>query len=112
MRYLKKYESFKEPINEEFLGALYNAAKGALKAFLGKISEPFKTAKEEFKKGMAKEEVKKSMINKMDTLLKNATDGINKAEDETALTAMKDDFRKEIDTQIADFDKEIKTVKE
>jgi len=112
MKYLKKYESFKEPVNEEFLGALYNAAKGALKAFLGKISEPFKTAKEEFKKGMAKEEVKKSMINKMDTLLKNATDGINKAEDETALTAMKDDFRKEIDTQIADFDKEIKTVKE
>ena len=112
MKYLKKYESFNEPVNEEFLGALYNAAKGALKAFLGKISEPFKTAKEEFKKGMAKEEVKKSMINKMDTLLKNATDGINKAEDETALTAMKDDFRKEIDTQIADFDKEIKTVKE
>lgn len=112
MKYLKKYESFKEPVNEEFLGALYNAAKGALKAFLGKISEPFKTAKEEFKKGMAKEEVKKSMITKMDTLLKNATDGINKAEDETALTAMKDDFRKEIDTQIADFDKEIKTVKE
>jgi hypothetical protein len=55
MRYLKKYESFKEPINEEFLGALYNAAKGALKEFLGKISEPFKSAKEEFKKGMAKE---------------------------------------------------------
>lgn len=112
MRYLKKYESFKEPINEEFLGALYNAAKGALKEFLGKISEPFKSAKEEFKKGMAKEEVKKSMITKMDTLLKNATLGINKAEDEAALTAMKEDFRKEIDTQIADFDKEIKTVKE
>lgn len=112
MKYLKKYESFKEPVNEEFLGALYNAAKGALKEFLGKISEPFKSAKEEFKKGMAKEEVKKSMITKMDTLLKNATTGINKAEDESALTAMKDDFRKEIDTQIADFDKEIKTVKE
>ena len=112
MKYLKKYESFKEPVNEEFLGALYNAAKGALKAFLGKISEPFKTAKEEFKKGMAKEEVKKSMITKMDTLLKGATDGMNKAEDEAALTAMKDDFRKEIDTQIADFDKEIKIVKE
>ena len=112
MRYLKKYELFREPVNEEFLGALYNAAKGALKEFLGKISEPFKSAKEEFKKGMAKEEVKKSMITKMDTLLKNATTGINKAEDESALTAMKDDFRKEIDTQIADFDKEIKTVKE
>ena len=42
------------------------------------------------------------MITKMDTLLKGATDGMNKAEDEAALTAMKDDFRKEIDTQIAD----------
>jgi len=112
MRYLKKYESFKEPINEEFLGALYNAAKGALKAFLGKISEPFKTAKDEFKKGMAREEVKKSMITKMDTLLKNASTEMNKAEDEAALTAMRDDFRKEIDSQIADFDKEIKTIKE
>lgn len=112
MKYLKKYESFNEPINEEFLGALYNAAKGALKAFLGKISEPFKTAKDEFKKGMAREEVKKSMITKMDALLKNASTEMNKAEDETALTAMRDDFRKEIDTQIADFDKEIKTVKE
>jgi len=112
MRYLKKYESFKEPVNEEFLGALYNAAKGALKSFLGKISEPFKTAKEEFKKGMAREEVKKSMITKMDTLLKNASTEMNKAEDEAALTAMRDGFRKDIDAQIAEFDKEIKTVKE
>jgi hypothetical protein len=112
MRYLKKYESFIEPVNEEFLGALYNAAKGALKSFLGKISEPFKTAKEEFKKGMAREEVKKSMITKMDTLLKNASTEMNKAEDEAALTAMRDGFRKDIDAQIAEFDKEIKTVKE
>ena len=113
MRYLKKYESFKEePMNEEFLKGLYNAAKGALKAFLGKISEPFKSAKDEFKKGMAREEVKKSMITKMDALLKGATDGMNKAEDEVALVAMRDDFRKEIDAQILDFDKEIKTVKE
>jgi hypothetical protein len=112
MRYLKKYESFKEPVNEEFLGALYNAAKGALKSFLGKISEPFKTAKEEFKKGMAREEVKKSMITKMDSLLKNASTEMNKAEDEAALTAMRDAFRKDIDAQIAEFDKEIKTVKE
>lgn len=112
MRYLKKYESFKDQVNEEFLGALYNAAKGALKSFLGKISEPFKTAKEEFKKGMAREEVKKSMITKMDTLLTNASTEMNKAEDEAALTAMRDGFRKDIDAQIAEFDKEIKTVKE
>jgi hypothetical protein len=112
MRYLKKYESFREPINEEFLTALYNSAKGALKSFLGKISEPFKAAKDEFKKGMAKEEVKKSMVTKMDTLLKNASVEMNKAEDEVALTSMKDAFRKDIDTQILEFDKEIKIVKE
>jgi hypothetical protein len=112
MRYLKKYESFIEPVNEEFLGALYNAAKGALKSFLGKISEPFKSAKEEFKKGMAREEVKKSMITKMDSLLKLGSTEMNKAEDEAALTAMRDAFRKDIDAQIAEFDKEIKTVKE
>ena len=71
-----------------------------------------RTAKEKIKKVMAKEEEKKSMITKMDALLKGATDGINKAEDETALNAMREDFRKEIDNQIAEFDKEIKTVKE
>jgi hypothetical protein len=45
MRYVKKYDSFKkeDKINEEFLGALYNAAKGALKSFLGNIAAPFKT---------------------------------------------------------------------
>ena len=114
MRYVKKYESFnqEESTNEEFLGALYNAAKGALKNFLGNISAPFKTLKDDFKKGMEKEQVKKTMITKMDALLKAATDGINKAEDEEALTNMRLDFGKQIDDQIAEFDKEVKTVKE
>jgi len=114
MRHIKKYEYFKEveKTNEEFLGALYNAAKGALKNFLGNIAAPFKTLKDDFKKGMEKEQVKKTMITKMDALLKAATDGINKAEDETALTNMRLDFGKQIDDQIAEFDKEVKTVKE
>jgi len=114
MRYVKKYESFKqeESTNEEFLGALYNAAKGALKSFLGNIAAPFKTLKDDFKKGMDREKVKKTMIEKMDALLKAATDGINKAEDEEALTNMRLDFGKQIDDQIAEFDKEVKTVKE
>jgi len=114
MRYIKKYESFKEgdSTNEEFLGALYNAAKGALKNFLANIAAPFKTLKDDFKKGMDKEKVKKTMIEKMDILLKAATDGINKAEDEAALTNMRLDFGKQIDDQIAEFDKEVKTVKE
>ena len=52
------------------------------------------------------------MIAKMDALLKGATDGINKAEDEEALTNMRLDFGKQIDDQIAEFDKEVKIVKE
>jgi len=114
MRYVKKYESFKqeESTNEEFLGALYNAAKGSLKSFLGNILAPFKTLKDDFKKGMEKEQVKKTMITKMDALLKGATDGINKAEDEEALNNMRLDFGKQIDDQIAEFDKEVKIVKE
>ena len=114
MRHIKKYESFKEEekTNEEFLGALYNAAKGALKNFLGNIAAPFKTLKDDFKKGMEKEQVKQTMIAKMDALLKGATDGINKAEDEEALTNMRLDFGKQIDDQIAEFDKEVKIVKE
>lgn len=113
MRYVKKYENFKsEELNEEFLGALYNAAKGALKNFLGNIAAPFKTLKDDFKKGMDREKVKQTMIAKMDALLKGATDGINKAEDEEALTNMRLDFGKQIDDQIAEFDKEVKAVKE
>jgi hypothetical protein len=114
MRYVKKYESFKqeESTNEEFLGALYNAAKGSLKAFLSNIMAPFKTLKDDFKKGMDKEKVKQTMITKMDALLKGATDGINKAEDEEALTNMRLDFGKQIDDQIAEFDKEVKIIKE
>jgi hypothetical protein len=104
MRYVKKYESFKQEdsTNEEFLGALYNAAKGALKNFLGNIAAPFKTLKDDFKKGMDREKVKQTMIAKMDALLKGATDGINKAEDEEALTNMRLDFVKQIDDQIAE----------
>jgi hypothetical protein len=68
--------------------------------------------KDDFKKGMDREKVKQTMIAKMDALLKGATDGINKAEDEEALTNMRLDFGKQIDDQIAEFDKEVKIVKE
>jgi hypothetical protein len=114
MRFVKKYENFQQEdkTNEEFLGALYNAAKGALKSFLGNIAAPFKTLKDDFKKGMDREKVKQTMIAKMDALLKAATDGINKAEDVTAVSAMREDFIKEIDSQIVEFDKEVKIVKE
>ena len=79
---------------------------------MGNIAAPFKTLKDDFKKGMDREKVKQTMIAKMDALLKGATDGINKAEDEEALTNMRLDFVKQIDDQIAEFDKEVKIVKE
>lgn len=111
MRYVKKYEDYNKT-NEEFLGDIYNAAKGALKNFLGNIMAPFKSLKDDFKKGMEREQVKKTMLTKVDALFKAAVDGINKAEDETTLNDMRVDFMKQIDDLIADFDKEIKTIKE
>lgn len=48
----------------------------------------------------------------LDTLLKTTTDSINKAEDETALTTIKDQFTKEFDEKCIEIDKEIQAVKE
>ena len=118
MKYVRTYESFKEkrnnqePVNEEFIGKLLASATGALKNFLGNITAPFKTLKDDFKKSMKIEDVKKKMSGAVDTILKSASDNINKAEDENAINQIKDAFRKEIDEKVLEFDKEIKTVKE
>lgn len=108
MKHIRDYEKF----NEEFLGSLLNAAKGAFKNFLTGISVPFKTLGDDFKKGLQKEELKKKMTTTLDSLLKTATDSINKAEDESALNQIVDQFKKEFDEKCAQIDKEIKTVKE
>jgi len=114
MRYVKKYESFKQEdsTNEEFLGALYNAAKGALKNFLGNIMAPFKTLKDDFKKGMKIEDIKKRMITAMDSVLKSSVNEINKSNDKEEIRQMVDGFEKQILDEIATFDEEIKSVKE
>jgi len=117
MKYVKTYESFRfqkdsESVNEELLGDIFNAAKGALKNFLGGIMAPFKNLKNDFKKGMKFEEVKTKFITAIDTIQKNTTNNINRAKDEGELNQMVDAFRKEIDEKMADFDKEIKTVRE
>jgi hypothetical protein len=114
MRYVKKYESFQQEdsVNEEFLGALYNAAKGALKNFLGNIMAPFKTLKDDFKKGMKKEDIKNKIIAAMDSVLKSSIDSINKSNDKVEINSMVEGFQKEIEDEIATFDKEIKSVKE
>lgn len=117
MKYVKTYESFKinkkeGELNEEFLGDVFKAAKGALKNFLGGLLAPFKSLKDDFKKGLKFEEIKTKMNGALDTMLKNATANINKAKDEGEINQMIDAFMKEIDEKMAEFDKEIKAVKE
>lgn len=118
MKYIKTFESHRtdkmnsQNLNEEFIGKLISAATGALKNFLGNITAPFKALKDDFKKGMKVEELKKKMSTTVETILKSATDNINKAEDENAINQIKDAFRKEIDEKVNEFDKEIKAIKE
>ena len=113
MKRINDYQKFRdEQINEEFLGSLLAAAKGAFKNFLTGIAAPFKSIKDDFKKGLKREELKKKVTAMLDTLLKTTTDSINKAEDETALTTIKDQFTKEFDEKCIEIDKEIQAVKE
>jgi hypothetical protein len=117
MKYIRTYESFKvnkneEQLNEELLGDVFKAAKGALKNFLGGLLAPFKSLKDDFKKGLKFEEIKTKMNGALDTMLKNATANINKAKDEAEIVQMIDAFMKEIDEKMLEFDKEIKAVKE
>jgi len=117
MKYVRKYESFKvkkneEKLNEELLGDVFKAAKGALKNFLGGILVPFKSLKDDFKKGLKFEEIKTKMNVALDTMLKNATVNINKAKDEVEIVQMIDAFMKEIDEKMIEFDKEIKSIRE
>lgn len=113
MKRINDYEKFRdEQVNEEFLMGMLTAAKGAFKNFLTGIAAPFKNIKDDFKKGLKREELKKKVTVMLDTLLKTTTDSINKAEDETALTTIKDQFTKEFDEKCIEIDKEIQTVKE
>lgn len=115
MKIITNYREFtkkSDEVNEEFLGGLLAAAKGAFKNFLTGIAAPFKSIKDDFKKGLKREELKKKVTVMLDTLLKTTTDSINKAEDETALTTIKDQFTKEFDEKCIEIDKEIQAVKE
>ena len=110
MKHIKNYEDFK--VNEEFLGSLLNMAKGAFKSFLNILSAPFKSLKDDLKKSLPREELKRKVSAMLDTLLKGTTDSINKAEDESAINSIIDQFRKEFDEKCIEIDKEIKMVKE
>lgn len=114
MKWIKTFESHRnsEKINEEFIGDILKSATGALKNFVGNLMAPFKSLKDDFKKGLKFEQVKTKFIAAIDVILKSTTDSINKAKDEGEINQMVDVFGKQIDEKMAEFDKEIKTVKE
>jgi hypothetical protein len=115
MKHIKKYESFKyegEPVQEEFLGDILKAAKGALKNFITGVMTPFKSLKDDFKKGLKYEQLKTKFIQSLDTMMKNATANIQKAKDENEINQMTDAVMKELDDKMAEFDKEIKSIHE
>lgn len=115
MNYIKTYESFKNeknnPVNEGIMDVL-KAAGGALKNFLTNMLAPFKSLKDDFKKGMKLEEVKTKISKALDDVLKTYTDNIGKAKDEKEITDMTSGFVTEIAEKMSEFDKEIKTIKE
>lgn len=108
---IQKYHQHSE-VNEEFLGDLLKAAKGVLKNFLTGIMTPFKTLKDDFKKGLKYEQLKTKFIQSLDTMLKNASANIQKAKDENEINQMTDAVMKELDDKMAEFDKEIKSIHE
>jgi len=122
MKYVKNYESFRQSqintdsqVNEEIfggLGKLLSAATGAFKNFLTGIQAPFKSLSDDFKKGLKRADLKAKITAMLDKLLKTTTDSINKAEDESALNNISDQFDKSFEEQCAEIDKQIKSVKE
>ena len=107
MRHLKKYNQFNDSINEEFFDVLWQSAKGAFKNFLTGLAAPFKSLKDDFKKGLKREELKKKLTTMLDSLLKTTSDSINKAEDESVINKIMDQFRKEFDEKCVEIDKEV-----
>lgn len=112
MKHIKQFESYNQEVNEEFLGDVLKAAKGALKNFITGVMTPFKSIKDDFKKGLKYEQLKTKFIQSLDTMMQNATANIQKAKDEIEINQMQDAVMKELDDKMAEFDKEIKAIKE
>ena len=113
MKRINNYQKFRdEQINEEILGSLLSAAKGVFKNFLSGLTAPFKSLADDFKKGLKRDDLKKKVTDMLDSLLKTSTDNINKAEDESVLNQIVDQFHKEFDEKCIEIDKEIQAVKE
>lgn len=115
MEYLKDYSTFRnqssEVANEGIMDVL-KAATGAVKNFFSGIAAPFKNFKADFQKGLSLEEAKSKVSKSLDGLLANAIKSVNGAKEESELVQMKETFVKNIDAQMAEFDKSISTVKE
>jgi len=115
MEYLKNYSTFRnqssEVANEGIMDVL-KAATGAVKNFFSGIAAPFKNFKADFQKGLSLEEAKTKVSKSLDGLLSNAIKSVNGAKEESELVQMKETFVKNIDAQMAEFDKSISTVKE
>ena len=111
MKYIKTYESFNR-IDEGIFGDLLKSATGAFKNFLGGISAPFKTFKDDFKKGMKAVDIKNKITKAVDDAFKSASDNINKATTDAEIMQMVDGFNKQISDLRTSFDTQIKEVKE
>lgn len=112
MNYIKTYNSFKDESLNEGLGSVVKSAGGALKNFISGIMQPFKNLSKDFKNGLKVEDVKNKISAAVDVVLKDATQSVNNAKDESEITQIKDAFIKQLDAKTAEFDNSIKTIKE
>jgi len=100
-----------EQLNEGIFDFI-KAATGAVKNFFNGITAPFKNFKTDLQKGLELEEAKTAMSKKLDEIGASAIKSINGAKEKSEIMQMQETFLKNIDSQLADFDKSISTVKE
>lgn len=106
MRYIKKYDKFKDSsVNEEFIGAM-------LKALGGLIKKAFQNLRDSWKKWNTEDEAKKGISSQLDIIAKNCTDSINKAENKAAIEEAKTAFNNEINALTQQLLKDLQAIKE
>jgi hypothetical protein len=106
MKYIKKYDKFKDSsVNEEFVGAM-------LKALGGLIKKAFQNLRDSWKKWNTEDEAKKGISAQLDIIAKNCTDSINKAESKAAIEEAKTAFNNEINALAQQLLKDLQTIKE
>ena len=113
MQYCDDYRvlSEEDPTNEGIMDFL-KAATGAVKNFFNGVAAPFKNFRADLQKGIELEEAKTSMSKKLDEIGAASIKSINGAKEKSEIMQMQETFLKNIDSQLAEFDKSISTVKE